>query len=71
MRLQKLAGALVNSSHHMQVHFTVTGSVQRSIVDQVLGKSPNIVCRTNQCSTVWLGGEGIVYRCMANNMVSS
>ena len=47
MRLQKLAGALANSNHHMQVVFLVTDGLERSIVQQVMGKHPNIKCRSS------------------------
>lgn len=46
MRLQKLAGALANSNHHMQVGFFVTGGLQKSIVQQVMGKHPSIECKS-------------------------
>lgn len=46
MRLQKLAAALANSSHYMQVQLTVTGNVARSTVAQVVRRYPNILSRT-------------------------
>ena len=45
VRLRNLEKALANSSHHMQVVFVVDGAVERSIVQQIMGNSPNVRCR--------------------------
>lgn len=44
MRLHKLAGALSNSMHHMQVVFLVTGSSEQSVVQQIMEKYPTVEC---------------------------
>lgn len=45
MRIHKLAGALTNSTHHMQFFFVVKDGSERSIVQQVMGLHPNIECK--------------------------
>ena len=45
MRLRNLEKALTKSTHHMQVVFAVDGAVERSIVQQILGKNSNVQCR--------------------------
>lgn len=45
MRIHKLAGALSNSSHHMQFFFVVRDGLEKSIVQQVMERYPTIECR--------------------------
>ena len=45
MRLHKLAGALTNSTHQMQVVFLVDAGLARSVVQQVMQKHPSVECR--------------------------
>ena len=45
MRLHKLAGALSNSSHHMQFFFVVRDGVEKFIVQQVMERHSTIECR--------------------------
>lgn len=46
MRLHKLAGALTNSTHHMQVVFLVADGLERSIVQLIMEKYPAVECRS-------------------------
>lgn len=45
MRLRNLEAALAKASHHMQVVFVVNGAVEKSLVEQVMGKSKRVECR--------------------------
>lgn len=45
MRLRNLEAALSKASHHMQVVFVVTAAVEKSLVEQVMGRSTRVECR--------------------------
>ncbi|DBA69667.1 hypothetical protein WJX79_002247 [Trebouxia sp. C0005] len=45
MRLRNLEAALSKASHHMQVVFVVSAAVEKSLVEQVMGRSTRVECR--------------------------
>ncbi len=45
MRLRNLEAALAKSSHHMQVVFVVNGAVEKSLVEQIMGRSKRVECK--------------------------
>lgn len=52
MRLRNLEAALSKASHHMQVVFVVTAAVEKSLVEQVMGRSTRVECRERSSAPI-------------------